>query len=146
MKQYNYAPKKIKSKSNVESLPKKKKSKTLEDVKHLKKEIKKLIEDTPIFLKGRKKEEKQQRPGRNHSTSLNSKHLKPYSRSEELFSLPKTKKKKAKAESKEDLQEISFSMPMTSKIIRLFSNNSAIYNSHKELEFIDKGKQFVIPT
>ena len=58
MKQYNYAPKKIKSKSNVESLPKKKKSKTLEDVKHLKKEIKKLIEDTPIFLKGRKKEEK----------------------------------------------------------------------------------------
>ena len=116
--------------------PKKKKSKTINsnDIKNIRKEMKKIIEETPVFP--RKRKDSTQRSLKNHPISHHSKNLKSYSKSEELFSQPKVKKngkRKEDLKRNEDLKEISFSMPMTSKIINLFSNNSSVYNSHKEL-------------
>jgi hypothetical protein len=37
-------------------------------------------------------------------------------------------------------------MPMTSRIMQLMSNNTSVYSSQKELETVNKGHIFVIPT
>jgi hypothetical protein len=37
-------------------------------------------------------------------------------------------------------------MPMTSKIIHLFSNNSSVYSSRKELEAVQEKEPFYIRT
>ena len=146
MKQYVNVSKKLGAKRD-DVRRKKEKTNHSHDLKHLRKEMKKIIEETPIFPKAKKKDG--QKSTKSHQMNLNSKNLKSYSKSEELFSQPKTKRKtklKSELKNREDFKEISFSMPMTSKIIHLFSNNSSVYNSQKDLETIHNGRSFVIPT
>ena len=133
MKQYVNVSKKLGTKRD-DIRRKKEKTNHSHDLKYLRKEMKKIIEETPIFPKPKKKEG--QKSTKSHQMNLNSKNLKSYSKSEELFSQPKTKRKnklKSELRNREDFKEISFSMPMTSKIIHLFSNNSSVYNSQKDL-------------
>lgn len=75
---------------------KKKKSKSIKsgDMKQLKKEIKKMIEETPLFIQRKKDSPKEgAKSGRGQMPYLNSKNIKIYSKSEEIFSETKPKKK-----------------------------------------------------
>lgn len=100
MKQYASVSKKFGSRKDGDN-GKKRKEKTnhSHDMKYLRKEMKKIIEETPIFTKPKRKESTQ-RSVKNQPINANSKNLKNYSKSEELFAQPKEIKGKKKQKNK----------------------------------------------
>lgn len=136
MKQYQISKKLAPKKAKEETSPfmKKKKSKTSNegDIKQVKKENKAIIDAGALLLNFKKREgsNKSSKTSRSNNSNYHfGKHgHKQGSKSHEIATDRKRGEHKSKLGSAE-LKNIGFSLPMTSKMVSLYSNNSSLFNS-----------------
>jgi hypothetical protein len=148
MKQYNISKKlpsskKSKEESSSQARRKKAKSTNEGEMRQIKKEIKSMFEATPLHLNKRKEGSRSSAKSSRSNSNCFSKPTKN-SKSHDLNTERKGRHKSKSGLS--ELKNIAYTMPITSKMVSLYSNTSSLFSSKAELERVERRHSYVIPT